>query len=206
MDINRFVLGDFATNCYVVRGPEPGRCLLIDPAGQGPQLAAWLEAQQLQPAAVLLTHGHYDQILAVPALQERWPALPVYCHPLDVPEALTETDMGQVFPTVAACANLQPLADGQTRQLAGLTLTVLHTPGHTPGSVCLCCEDVLFSGDTLFCESIGRTDFEGGDDAAMAASLARLAALPGDWQVLPGHEDPTTMAHERRYNPWLRRA
>ena len=178
----------------------------MDPADNGPRLVRLLEEEGLTPAAVLLTHGHYDHILAVPALQERWPDLPVYCHPLDVPAKKTERDMGRVFPTVAAFKNLTPLADGQALDIAGLAIAVLHTPGHTPGSVTFMTGDVLFTGDTLFCRSIGRTDFIGGDDRQMAASLRRLADLPGDFRVLPGHDEATVLSQERRFNPWLQPA
>ncbi len=153
---------------------------------------------------MLLTHGHYDHILAVPALQKRWPDLPVWCHPLDVPREMTERDMGRVYPTVAAFRNLRPLAEGDSLTVAGLRIDVMHTPGHTPGSVTFRIGDVLFTGDTLFCRSIGRTDFAGGDDSQMAASLRRLAALPGDYRVLPGHEEATVLSQERLYNPYLR--
>lgn len=203
MQVERFVLGMFATNCYLLTGGRQDSCLLIDPADNGRQLVRLLEQRQLRPEAVLLTHSHYDHILAVPDLQARWPELPVYCHPLDVPAQKTERDMGMEFPTVAAFSHLRPLREGQVLDLAGLTVTVLHTPGHTPGSVTFAIEDTLFTGDTLFCGSIGRTDFPGGDDAQMAASLRRLAALPGDPRVLAGHESETTLDRERRHNPYL---
>jgi len=206
MEIRRVVAGDFFTNCYVVWGGAPGRAVLIDPADGAPGLIRLLDGLELAPEAVLLTHGHYDHILAVPALQERWPGLPVCCHPLDVPRELTERDMGRTYPTVAAFSNLRPLADGQEPTVAGLTVRVLHTPGHTPGSATFQIGDVLFTGDTLFRGSIGRTDFAGGDDARMNGSLARLAALEGDFRVLPGHEGETTLERERRTNPWLRAA
>lgn len=206
MEINRFVLGTYATNCYVVSQQVSGPCVLIDPADGGQALTDWLLQKKLVPQAVLLTHGHYDHYLAVPALQAQWPQLPVYCHPLDVPTERFERDMGQVFPTVAAFENLHLLQDGQHLTLAGLDFQVLHTPGHTPGSVVFLCSGVLFSGDTLFFESIGRTDFAGGDMGQMTASLRRLSQLDDSLRVLPGHEQETTMAHEKRFNPWLQRA
>ena len=203
MQIQQYVLGPFATNCFRVTGDQAGACVLIDPADSGEALVHRLEADGLTPVAVLLTHGHYDHILAVPALQKRWPELPVYCHVLDRPAALVEYDMGQAFPTVSAFSNLLPLEDGQTIELMGIPFRVLHTPGHTPGSVCFIAGNCLFSGDTLFYRSIGRTDFEGGDVMQMAASLKKLAALPGDYDVLPGHEDLTRLSDERRLNPYL---
>jgi len=204
MEIRRMVAGDFFTNCYVVWGGAPGRAVLIDPADDAPGLLRLLDGLGLTAEAVLLTHGHYDHILAVPGLQERWPDLPVYCHPLDVPRELTERDMGRTYPTVAAFANLRPLADNQELALAGIPVRVLHTPGHTPGSVTFRMEGALFTGDTLFRGDIGRTDFAGGDGAQMNASLARLAALEGDFRVLPGHEEESTLGRERRTNPWLK--
>ncbi len=206
MEIRCMVAGDFATNCYVVWGGTPGRAVLIDPADDAPSLIRLLDGLELVPEAVLLTHGHYDHILAVPGLQARWPDLPVWCHPLDVPQALTERDMGRTYPTVAAFGGLRPLTDDQVLEAAGLTIQVLHTPGHTPGSVTFRIEDALFTGDTLFHGDIGRTDFPGGDDAQMTGSLARLAALEGDFRVLPGHEEGSTLEEERRENPWLRSA
>ena len=205
MQIECMILGEYATNCYILSGGQAGRCVLIDPADDAPRLLARLDSAGLVPEAVLLTHGHYDHLLAVPGLQARWPALPVYCHPLDIPEDTVEYEGRRAFPTVAAFANLRTLCEGGRLELAGLTFTVLHTPGHTPGSVTFQCEQALFTGDTLFLESIGRTDFAGGDERQMAQSLARLAALPlADCPVYPGHDSPTTLAHERRFNPWLR--
>lgn len=203
MQLNRFVLGPYGTNCYLIHGTEEGKCLLVDPADAGARLVRQLESMGLVPEAVLLTHGHYDHILAVPELQKRWSDLPVYCHPFDIPKEKTEYDMGQVFPTVAAFSNVLPLQEGQTLCLMGLEIKVLHTPGHTPGSVTFQVGDVLFTGDTLFYESIGRTDFAGGDIEQMSRSLARLRDLAGDWHVLPGHDSPTVMSHERKNNPYL---
>ena len=206
MEIRCMVAGDFFTNCYVVWGGAAGQAVLIDPADDASALLELLDGLGLVPQAVLLTHGHYDHILAVPGLRERWPSLPVWCHPLDVPQALTERDMGRTYPTVAAFGSLRPLAQGQELNLAGMTFRVLHTPGHTPGSVTFQAGDALFTGDTLFRGSIGRTDFAGGNDAQMAGSLARLAALEGDFRIFPGHQGATTLEEERRRNPWLRAA
>ena len=205
MQISQMTLGMYQTNCYILNQQGCSECVLIDPADEPKKVLAKLEQLQLTPVAVLLTHGHYDHILAVPALQQKWPELPVYCHELDRPDALTEEDMGQTFPTVTSFKNLRPLQEGETLELGGITFQVLHTPGHTPGSVTFAAGKDLFVGDTLFRGSIGRTDFAGGDDRQMAQSLARLAALPGDYNVYPGHEGTTTLERERRMNPWLSR-
>lgn len=203
MKISSIVLGIYATNCYVVQGDGAKSCVLIDPADSGKALVSELNRLGLSPEAVLLTHGHYDHILAVPELQAAFPQLPVYCHYLDVPEAKVELDMGQKYPTVSAFANVVPLKGGETLHLAGLSFQVLHTPGHTKGSVTYILPEVLFTGDTLFQGSIGRTDFPGGNMEEMERSLKLLKELPGDYRVLPGHDAETTLEAERRHNPYM---
>ncbi len=206
MQINRMELGIYATNCYIVSGGTDGRCVLIDPADRGDRIIEMMESLGVRPEAVLLTHGHYDHILAVPALQKRYPGLPVYCHAADCPEALVEYDMGKEFPTVSAFDNLSPLTDGQSITCAGFTFHVICTPGHTPGSVTFQVEDSLFTGDTLFFGNIGRTDFEGGSYPQIMQSLRVLAALPGNFKVYPGHDGSTELDRERRFNPYMKTA
>lgn len=111
--------------------------------------------------------------------------------------------MGMVFPTVTALSNVRGIEEGQKLWLAGFEITVCHTPGHTKGSVLFLVEDGLFTGDTLFCNSIGRTDFPGGDDAQMHLSLRRISEIKGDYNVYPGHEGLTTLSAEKKYNPYL---
>ncbi|MDR1769105.1 MAG: MBL fold metallo-hydrolase [Hungatella sp.] len=203
MEVQRFVLGMFKTNCYIVSGKSLGKCILIDPADDAENIRKWLVQQDLVPEAILLTHGHYDHFLAVPKLQALWKELPVYCHLLDCPKEKEEHDMGMVFPTVTAFSNVKGIKEGQKLWLAGFEITVYHTPGHTKGSVLFLVEDGLFTGDTLFCNSIGRTDFAGGDDAQMHLSLRRISEMKGDYNVYPGHEGLTTLSAEKRNNPYL---
>lgn len=203
MQIQHLVLGMFGTNCYIVSGNCPGKCILIDPADRADKIMESMKKNNLIPEAVLLTHGHYDHFLAVPDLQKMWPDLPVYCHPKDCPVEKEEYDMGRMFPTVSALDNVKPISAGVLLKEAGFEIRVMETPGHTPGSVTFFIEDAMFTGDTLFCGSIGRTDFAGGSVQQMAASLRRLAKIPDNYYVYPGHESTTTLNAEKQYNPYL---
>ena len=193
MNILTLPLGSYQTNCYIVW--EKDACVVIDP-GYEPEIVLAETAQRgLTIEAILLTHGHFDHVGGVRFLAERLNC-PIYIHAaeLSLPESFTD---GPLVYT-------KNYDEGDEVTLAGLTFRVLHTPGHTPGSVCLACEDTMFSGDTLFMDSCGRTDFPGGDNVQMHKSLQRLASLQGEFQVLPGHGPATTLAQERKYNPYLK--
>lgn len=198
MDVRALYLPSVYTNCYLL--VDGGDAAVIDPGEDVTATLLRLAADNgWTYRAVYLTHGHYDHVGGVTALRQALPGLPVYLHAAD---ASQDT---QLIPT----AHLGPLtfwSDGDTLSLGALTVEVLHTPGHTPGSVTLRCGDCLFTGDTLFRGSMGRTDFPGGDEAAIRASLRRLGELPGDYQVLPGHDRPSTLEAERTGNPYLREA
>lgn len=200
MEINVLPLGQLGTNCYIFHQKGGSKCGVVDPGDQGEQLAQWLKNRGLEPEGILLTHGHFDHILGIPGLRTAWPDLPIYCHPADFGAGETTNLFGQRFPTVASFGNVTPYREGDRVTVAGVELEVLETPGHTPGSVTLRAGDALFTGDTLFAGSMGRTDFEGGDERAMMASLRRLAELEGNYQVLPGHEGQSTLEQERNTN------
>ena len=191
LNIHTLVLGLYQVNCYVVHNADCDRCVVIDPGYSPDKIATFLREKGLKLEAILLTHGHFDHVGGVKELAED---CKVYLHELEhtMPQAFTA---GKLYATDIYPARFE---------IAGMEFTVLHTPGHTPGSVCLMVEDAMFSGDTLFAGSCGRTDLPGGNWATIQKSLHRLAQLPGDYRVFPGHGDQTTLAQERQYNPYLR--
>ena len=209
MKIDRLILGDFETNCYVVRRDESAKdCLVIDTGLDSREMIAFLARHQLTPIAVILTHGHVDHIAGLAALREAFPQARIYVHRLDGP-MLTDpgANLSQMamrpFRTAPADVLLE---DGDTIDEAGVVLKVLHTPGHTPGWICLYAdtEDVIFAGDTLFADGIGRTDFPGGDPEQLLESIrTRLSALPDRTAVYPGHAMRTTIGREKASNPFL---
>ena len=206
MEISVLRLGQIGTNCYIFRTENSTKCGVVDPGDQGEMVTAWLKGRELEPEAILLTHGHFDHILGVPGLRKEWPSLPVYCHPADMGEGETTGIFGERFPTVRSFGEISPYREGDTVTIAGCTVEVLETPGHTPGSVTLRAGEVLFTGDTLFAGSMGRTDLPGGDEEQIMKSLRRLYELEGDYEVLPGHEEQSTLEQERRGNYCMRMA
>ena len=197
MKISVFQLGELGANCYIVADEKTKGCAIVDPGGQGGALADWLEKQGLQPRMVLLTHGHFDHVGGTRELADRYPGIPIYLHPADT--GLTP-DMSRGLYSNSS------YQDGDTICMDSISFRVLSTPGHTPGSVRLVSEDILLTGDTLFAGSCGRTDFPGGSWQDMKNSLRRLAALPGNPSVLPGHGGQSDLDTERKSNPYLREA
>lgn len=194
MEITVLTLGGYMTNCYILRQEASSKCLIIDPGYEAGRILSVLQQKQLEPEAILLTHGHFDHVGAVQDLAAETDC-DVYIAEADLslPPMITN---GKLYYTHTYPAS-------GTLNLAGLAIRVLPTPGHTPGSVCLLVEDTMFSGDTLFQGSCGRTDLPGGSWEQIAASLKTLASLPGDYRVLPGHGGETTLDRERQSNPYL---
>ncbi len=212
-----FPAGSFAANCYVVAPAAGEECVIIDPGQDAePGLDEVLREHRLRPVAVVLTHGHLDHVWSVaPVCGAK--NVPAFIHPEDR-DLLTDPAKGfsvtskEIFGglTLSEPDDVRELADGAVLKLAGLELTVDHTPGHTRGSVTFRTPaneeipDVLFSGDLLFAGSIGRTDLPGGDHQTILRSLAdKCLPLPDDTVVLPGHGPQTTIGRERATNPYL---
>ena len=199
MKIDSIMVGPIMTNCYLLSDETAGVCALIDPGDEAPRVLDMVARSGCQLQYILLTHGHYDHVGAVAALKKAT-GCKVYMDPADAAGS-------QLLPlTPDVITDTWPAGDELT--IDELTFKIYHTPGHTPGGVCLWCDGVLFSGDTLFAGSCGRTDFPGGSMRQMQQSLSLLAALPlpDETKVLPGHEDFTTLGQERRSNPYMNEA
>ena len=206
LELQQCVLGPVYTNCYIAKNKETGEALIIDPADSPSKIELKVNAMGARPVAVLLTHGHFDHIMGVEAVREKY-QIPVYaCRQEE--EMLREPSVNMTDQMWKSCS-IRPdvfLDDLQVFEAAGFSIQMIHTPGHTKGSCCyyLKEEGVLFSGDTLFCGSVGRTDFPGGSASQIRNSLHRLlAALPDDTSVYPGHDTSTTIGYEKRYNPFV---
>ena len=195
LKVHAMALGAYQTNCYIIHDEQSKTCCVIDPGYDADTVLDKLEALNLSLEAILLTHGHFDHVGAVKDLAAETQC-EVYLHPddLSMPPMMTA---GQLYYT-------KTYTEGTQLKLAGLDIAVLHTPGHTPGSVCLLAETTIFSGDTLFQGSCGRTDLPGGDWATINKSLNRLAALEGNFWILPGHGPSSTLRDEKKYNPYMR--
>ena len=199
MKISVLQVGPIGTNCYLLEDESTNAAAVIDPGGEGARILDRAKADGVEIKLILLTHAHFDHTGGVAELCQALPGVPVYLHPADA--ALLGT---QVFPAIGV--DTMPYGEGDTLTLGSLTISVLHTPGHTPGGVCLQAGEALFTGDTLFQGSMGRTDFPGGSYEQLMASLKRLGQLPGDYHVLPGHMGASTLETERKTNYYMREA
>ena len=206
MELTTIQVGGFEVNCSIMSAD--GKAWIIDPGQESEHILNLLRERGLSPAAILLTHGHFDHIGAIPELLEKFPNLPICVHEKDLP--MFGHPLNQLPPEYPSFAKPQGLKClGSPEIMEGLE--VIETPGHTPGGVCYYlppspqrqAPGTLFAGDTLFAGSVGRTDLPGGDMATLMNSLQKLTALPDDTRVIPGHGMMTTIGAEKRGNPFL---
>lgn len=206
MLIKSFALGAYETNCYIVTDEASLECVVIDPGADATTILNYLEENNLCCRFVLLTHGHFDHTGAVNDLLADTTA-ELFVHKRDV-----GVTVGGDFYRFTPPHNTKYYSDGDVVCVGNLSFTVLETPGHTPGSVVLICSDiknnekVLFTGDTLFRDSCGRTDFPGSNPSDMLTSLKRIAELPGDYEVYPGHGFFSSLDRERSVNYFVNMA
>ena len=202
VNVLALTLGDYQTNTYLVHDSSVKTCVVIDPGYEPEVILEKAKALGLTIEAVLLTHGHFDHVGGVEKIVEETHCA-LWMHRADWEKAPAPINSylyplaNDDFTDISFCA------EGDTIQAAGVTFAVLETPGHTEGSVCYRCDGAIFTGDTLFAGSCGRTDLPGGDPKAMRASLQRLAALTGDAHIFPGHGGATTLSQEKMSNPYL---
>lgn len=207
MEIIPLVLGHLSTNTYIVFEKSGGDCVVIDPANSH-KVFEEMEKYNLHCSHILLTHGHFDHIMGVAELKEHENSI-VMIHRAEA-NAFTDTSINLTRMTGALIKHCEIdvlLEDEQIFTAAGITFRVIHTPGHSPGGVCFVVESekVIFSGDTLFRLSVGRSDFVGSSTQQLYESIAyRLFPLHGDYRVLPGHSRATTLDFEREHNPFVR--
>ncbi len=205
MQIEAFVVGAFQENTYIVWDEGTQKALIIDPGGENRRILDFIEKKALQVEAIVNTHGHIDHIAGVKELQENL-KIPFKLHPADVPLVEQADEAARYFGLSAVGV---PVIDGVLSedtpiQLGETTITILNTPGHSPGGVCFLAGEDVIVGDTLFAMSIGRTDLPGGSYPQLIDSIRKkLLTLDDSVAVHPGHGPSTTIGHERRTNPFL---
>lgn len=206
MKVEKFVTGIISTNCYLFIQEQTGQTVVIDPAACPPYLMSHIKSKGLRVEAILLTHAHFDHTMGVKELLKDF-NVPVYLHPDDEEMMRNPVlNLSQSYTSGYTGTETVAVKDGETLLLAGCEIQVLHTPGHTKGGVCyyIASEKLLFSGDTLFQSSVGRTDFPGSSMSALISGIKeKLMVLPEDVSVYPGHMGETTIGYEKEHNPFL---
>lgn len=206
MKIEKFVLGSLGTNCYLIENEETKELVIVDPATCPDYVVSHVKLHGYTPKAILLTHAHFDHVMGIDGWVQEFD-IPVYLHE-DEKQVLgdPQLNLSGMFGSRYSYNKVDCLQDGELLTVAGFTFKIIHTPGHTQGGCCYYCESegVLISGDTLFYQSVGRSDFPTGSMAALVRSIKeKLFCLPEDVMVYPGHNDLTCIADEKMYNPFV---
>lgn len=206
MKLEKFVIGMVSTNCYLGINETTKECFIVDPGSFEPEIVKHIQQQEYQVRAVLLTHGHFDHIMGLDGFLKEFP-VPVYAH--EEEKVLLENaayNASAMYGKGYTFTKAMYVQDGQLLEIAGMKIRVIYTPGHTIGGCCYYLEEeqVLFSGDTLFQESVGRSDLPTGSASKLVRSIKeKLLVLPENVKVYPGHEEMTTIEMERKYNPFI---
>ena len=204
MKVETLTVGAFQENCYLVIDDATSRSVVVDPGSEGERIVAAIEASGTEPEAIWVTHAHVDHVGAIASIKRRWD-IPIYLHPLDRRLYDATPRQAEVYglpfeePPPPDC----DLADGQTLKVGDLEMEVMHVPGHAPGHVIMHGNGIALVGDCLFAGSIGRTDLPFSNPPQLAASLERIASLPPETVVYPGHGMDTTIGEEKASNPFL---
>ena len=199
MLIKTLPVGQLETNCYIVVDDHTRRCAIIDPGAESNTILDYIEANNLSPQVIMLTHGHFDHCMALDSILDEID-VHAYIHELEI-----ASDNDDPHYKLKDNGKMTIYSEGDVIKIGGLEILVMETPGHTPGSVTLCCDRALFTGDTLFRDSCGRTDL-GGSMEEMLVSLKRLSDLEGDYEIYPGHAQSTSLNRERSFNHYMKAA
>lgn len=206
MKISSLMVGLVGTNCYILTNEDTNEAIIIDPGDQAKSIINKCDEMRVKPVAILLTHGHFDHVMAGDEVANHY-GIKIYIHEDDF-ELIADPHMnsGSMINRAMGYRADKKLVDGQKLDFAGFDITVIHTPGHTPGGACFYFEKEgkLICGDTLFCGSVGRTDLPGGSQSTLVNSLReKIMKLPDQTACYPGHGEPTTISYERQFNPFI---
>ncbi len=195
------VVGMMSTNCYILGDPQTGEAAIIDPGADSVNIKRLITKHRLKPICIINTHGHADHIGANSDFH-----LPVWIHSLDadfLTDPVKNLSKPYLLPYITVKAS-RLLNDGEILKIGSVELQVIHTPGHTPGSICLKCDDVLLTGDTIFCEGVGRTDLPYASEEDLFRSIKeKILVLDESTRIFPGHGPSSTIKHEKENNPFL---
>jgi hydroxyacylglutathione hydrolase len=201
-------VGYIDTNCYILSDNDTKEAVVIDPGYDGEKIYSEIKSMGVAVKYIILTHGHFDHIMAVSYIKEKTNAQVVISEQdaICLGSALEARVHEMLSDEFIECAPNILIKDNEKLQVGNMTLEVISTPGHTKGSICIKCGEELFTGDTLFYENCGRCDLPGGDYSMMLSSLKKLYDLDGDYRVYTGHGCSTSLSHERQHNPYMKEA
>ena len=205
MNIRKIVVGQLDVNCYIVSDDSNSEALIIDPGDEPEKIIEFIDASGLRPKYIIFTHAHYDHVCATKELHAKYNAVIVMHEQEKTTYRMTaQLCISRGYDPEDFPEPERIVKDNDTISVGTISFKIIHTPGHTPGSICILGENTLFSGDTLFKGSVGRTDLPGGDFGLLSQSLKKLTHLPPETRVLCGHESETSIAEEMRENPFLK--